>query len=750
MIGKPSINKIAMGLVSITLLVSSFGCTRKEESGSNHLSQQFDEPLQDVKNNELNIDISSNTPISEENYQPDKSLSTNWEDYKGDLETFVYGLIIDQLKHRYDVFPASTTLSTGEDVYGIAYTDYEKCYANETNQLFESGFLPFAGENEIPDDDFNEGLLLNNLDYTDSETSFLMKYGSNPFTEHCVVYGKYVQYGVDKYGRIFYDATDYERGKCDESLGSLFSYDNGGYVFDTEVGNYVNVTGSSLYGQIDYDELQKEINRILETQDNNFSNISIETCAYYAQEAVISYLLSHQEETFLGYNAKELIKLAKELNPLECYRITNEGISVQQLIHDGGASGATRWIVGTCCVMSIAVSCLGSVVVSQCPFLSSVTGATAGISIELFMQVVCSGEPIDKVDWNKVLVAAIAGAASGYISPYVLAKYNGLAYFAMDSIIDGFVGGFERAVIAWMDGEEGFEVIKAFGKGFALGSILSASFKAAGNVAEFAARKLGPGVQKLSKSVFPKLTAKISVFTGEMGKKLYKLKDYADSSVFHSEYISRKISEKQLQKIINNGSIDLADEAFKQLSSEDIYDNSGRSISKDVLRDLFDEADDNITIAYFKKGDEIVEIVKKNGMVGIVFDNSKYQTVSIPGGLTKNRDKNFNEAAKVLIDEWKADASKIPDSIASMMKETGNTIDDVTPEQLVKLIQKSDMVIHENIDMLTITLAPRELHKLISHMGGVGLAKFLKCHMGMEFFEQLVSFAATGGVQYAN
>ena len=56
---------------------------------------------------------------------------------------------------------------------------------------------------------------------------------------------------------------------------------------------------------------------------------------------------------------------------------------------------------------------------------------------------------------------------------------------------------------------------------------------------------------------------------------------------------------------------------------------------------------------------------------------------------------------------------------------------------------------HENIDKLTITLVPRAIHEEIKHMGGVGLAKFLKNNLGVEFFERFVSAAATGTVQAA-
>ena len=40
-------------------------------------------------------------------------LSSNWEDYVGDYETFGYGLLANELKYAYDVFSAYVQLENG-------------------------------------------------------------------------------------------------------------------------------------------------------------------------------------------------------------------------------------------------------------------------------------------------------------------------------------------------------------------------------------------------------------------------------------------------------------------------------------------------------------------------------------------------------------------------------------------------------------------------------------------------------------
>ena len=62
--------------------------------------------------------------------------------------------------------------------------------------------------------------------------------------------------------------------------------------------------------------------------------------------------------------------------------------------------------------------------------------------------------------------------------------------------------------------------------------------------------------------------------------------------------------------------------------------------------------------------------------------------------------------------------------------------------------RSNGFVLHENIDMRTVTLVTRELHDTMeggfSHMGGVALAKYVKAHMGSAYFERLMAAAASG------
>lgn len=273
-------------------------------------------------------------------------------------------------------------------------------------------------------------------------------------------------------------------------------------------------------------------------------------------------------------------------------------------------------------------------------------------------------------------------------------------------------------------------------------------------------------VSKLAKSMFPKLEGKISNFSKVASSKLYGLKKRADSSVFHSKYIAKKFAHRAVNRLTKNAASELKDKSFKYLKADGIFNNDGKSITKEALEDIFDTANDNTTIGYYIINGETISIKKQNGMVGIGFDESKYQTVKLANGLKNQgginaekrvfRRENFVEAAKEYKKIWVNEPDLIPESIAIALKKQGLDIESATPDDLVDIIQDTSTgwVMHENIDMETITLVVRSVHDSarggITHMGGFGLVGYLKIHMETEFFDRFVSAAATSVVQAIN
>ena len=694
-------------------------------------------------------------------------ISTDWHDYVGDLETFVYGLLITKLEYIYDIFPAYVQLSSGYYVYGLAYTDYSECYTNddETKVYFTSGFLPFAGELEIPQEDFDTGLYLNNLEYQDEETFFVWKYKSEQFLEHCVVYGTYLQYGVDIYGYITYNAIPFDREKCDTSLGSLYSYDESRYLYDVDFGEYIPISGITLSETFDYKEFEKEVNAFIEEQNANWVSYDVQTVAYNSQEAVEAYLLSLQEETFLGCSVEQLIEATKDLDPLQCFRVTPEGLSIIDLeeMPPEGPSALAKWLVGSACSIVIGVGIVGSMVFSACPPLSSIAGAVTGAAIETFMQVIIENKNLGDIQWTKVGVAAVSGAVSGLLGPY-LQTLNGVSYFFVDSVVDGLIGATEQAVFAMMDGADGEEILARFGKGFVLGAGFSAAFKVAGKLLSMVGQGLSAAAQAIANKLPAKLTKSLSKFAkpfkefgNAIGDAFNKLKQKADSSIFHSEFISKKMMSKTLATLTKVEKDELFDLSIGRgvMSADRIVDVNGNNFSKATLKEAWSNAKNGDILGYINEGGARIPVHKFNETISI-YPKDLYPTVSLSKkqynkySINDIRKENLDEARELFREYFYKNSGKIPETLINEIKlrytdsDVVEALKTMTPTSLKKVFEASG-ALHENLDG-TVTFMPKEIHSKIGHMGGAALEYWVRQHMGKIYFETFVSAAASGAV----
>lgn len=688
-------------------------------------------------------------------------ISTNWEDYIGDIETLVYGLMVNELKMSYDVFPASVFLADGTEISGIGFTDYSEGYENEEEEecYFAAGFIPYKGEFDIPDADFENGLFIYDVSYNTDKSNLIMQYKSDKYIEHCVAYNQYIKYGIDENGQLFYENEDFDKKICDESLGDLYSYDESRFVLRTEFGNYSYISGTSLTNLMDYDKLEKEINDIIKNQDKNMVSIETETYVTIAKERVEAYFMNLQTESFMGYDPLYLAELASEIDDDECIRILNEGFTIIDKNYGQEASTLVRFLVGAACIVTAVVGMVCSVAFMAAPGLSALTGAITGTAIELFVQISVSGTSLGNVEWGKVALAAATGAICGFMGPYIFANTSGIGYFFADSCMDGIVGGLEKGVSAWLDGESGMEIVKSIGYGAALGFGLSAGFKlvgeglgaAAGKFREFAKKH---DIEDLGEKLFPTLTKNVSKLKNFINDKIIYLKEIADKSIFHNKYLAEKITIKQVKKLLENPDYELLDKSINELTVKNPMldlDDSNIVIPKDdFFKQLARSAPDDSVLAQINIDGEIIYVIKKNNIVGIVFDKSVYQTVDIPGGLLADRPKNFENAAKELKDNWLKNPDSIPESIKNDILEWGKNsgdIDDIlenlTPKRLATLIQNNkEWVLHENIDLISVTLVKRVLHDKgiggAAHTGGFALAKYLKEHIAEEFYDRFL------------
>ena len=660
-------------------------------------------------------------------------MSDNWEDYIGFLDVFVYGLIATDLGNHFDVFPAEVDLSDGREVYGIAYTDYAECYTDEEGKdgFASAGFLSCIGDDAITQEEFDAGLEIENLEVPDESFSYLLAYRSEPFTSHCVVYGQYLIYGIDDEGSIFYKNQPYKKEECDESLGALYSYDESRFLYDPNVGNFLPVTGDSLTEKVDFAALEKEINDVLAEQDKNFVTVDKDQCIAISQKAVKSYLLSLQEETFLGYDVKSLVELAEELDPRECFRITDEGfivLTAEPVFRE--ASALMKWLVGASTGVVFIVAGVGAMAAKTCPLISASFGAIAGTAVEIFMQVVVENADIRDINWDTVSLAAVTGAISGFLYPYVGA-FDKFSYKAIDSLLDATLGGAERVLRAKLNGADWEASLNQFGTGFVIALGLSVGVKALAKVVGGAASKIPSGRPKTAQ------TGVLSKLRGSISNKLTALQKKFDASIFHSENLARKHILGQI------------DTSVKALSGS-FSDMEGNALTKSDLAKLAQKAENGAQIGEVIINGETRPLVKWNNTVTADFTEDAIEIIQLgKGKLVNKRYTNYNNAAEELIRKYQKDPGSMPKAIRELLSEAGYDIGDISKTKFVEIIQKSDYVFHECADMTTVMIINRAVHEQFRHAGGYSVAKAFEIATGKYSFTKLSSVATLGGVSFS-
>ncbi len=771
---------IFMSLLLCVLVIT--GCTNKAEEITPAVNQNEIQEDISVSRNESGERISNEeiaNLITEEiqNFTEDFSLdadsvleegekvekvdiSDDWNDYIGDIDTFVYGLILNQYQLVYDTFNAMIVLPDGSEIYGIAYTDYDTYFESDDNTgFFSAGFLGLIGEESLSKEYENEGLEIINLDYDDPDCKFVYAYDCDDYMEHCVIWNHYLQYGV-KSGTITYDCTEFDKDKCDERIGALYSYDEERYLYDPDVGEFFYVKGVSLSDPIDFEELEAKVNRILEDQDKYFADADVESAVYIAQEALQSYWLSMQEETFMGYNVSDLIEASKNLDPMGCIQLTPDGticINASETIPENSPTEFTKWMTGICCGL-VVVGCVA--VDIFIPALVPLSGAIMSSAIEVFTEVVMQNNQIQNVNWAKVGVAAVSGALIAWACPAVASSATSKAVsilgktfsqgatttisticgYAVLAFSNGLVAGSTNAAFAYFDGQDSDDILDAFVLGAVVGgamTIAASVMAEAGSAAMNAFNKAHPN------NWLAKAGDKVSTFIGEhqVHLKNAKLEDVlvpksihqAAESAWEELYANERplFMERidQLPADDNSNGLRLVDKKNNPIKKSDVYTNKG-----DCRIDLSECKDENVIKAINAKGGgDYTYLEVDNGVVDMgKFSDGKF----VPrDGITSNREVNMNNYYKDLAEN----NNKIPDTIMSQMKDAG--VDSKSATQVEEFI-KTKWTLHET-ESGYVEFVDKYVHGVVGHYGGVARAKALnKVIVVQNYFKQLSTSSA--------
>ena len=674
--------------------------------------------------------------------------TSGWEEYVGDLDAFVYGLIVKQYELFYDVFNATMVLPDATEIYGIAYSDYEGGFETEDGKLcyFPAGFIPMIGEEAIPSDLPDEGIEIIDAEYDNPESSFVYAYKTEPFMQHCVIWDKYLQYGIDEEGLIKYEYSPYRRGSCNEELGALYSYDEGRLVFNPNLGEYVSVNGISLNEEINFEDLEAEINRILKEQDGNFWTENIETSVYESHEAVVSYLLSLQEERFFGYDVKELASLTEQIDPMECIRITPDGMVMVEVEPDfwEDSNSLAKWITGTCCAITIA-GCIAIDIFI--PILSPVSGAIMGTASEVFMQVVINGQALSDVNWKKVGIAAASGAIMAWACPMLGSATSGGAVKVFGKVIKNektleFIGKTAGYVALSMSNSV-VTGLSTYGMALEDGASKDDAFNAALEGAKIAA------VCTLGSSIISEATSPIIEKITEAHPNNWFIKASESAGTFIRNHQIRPFKNTAIERMLVPKSIHQATKAaIESLDAEDgqflkavkamirdgapgfkKVDANGKVLTKAELRknggncilQITDECDEEILKVFNEHG--VKELPVKKGIP----DFKEISEYSFKANISANRSTNMKAFKKELATRFSSNPSEMPERLQEAVK-TLKVIDSLdgialNASDIEKALSSANLTLHEGTDGM-VHILDKTVHETIRHSGGVSLAKF--------------------------
>lgn len=736
---------ISLSIV-IALVLSTFsGCYNSDETNSSSYSSST--VTTDMTTKQIADTITSALREDAEEQKEAVKISFDPNDYAGDIDAFVYGLIVSEYELCYNVFSAAAELPDGEMVYGIAYTDYAERYDSDDGMIFfPAGFISLIGEPTIPDNALDNGLEIIDLESENPEYGFVLAYDTEPYTEHCVIWDQYLQYGVDDNGQIVYKAVHDGDDVYDESIGSLYSYDKGEYILNYEVGEYKPLTGESLSGQLNYEDIEAEMNRLIEEQNKHFSDVEIETIVAEAPEYLESALLSMQTETFMGYQVSELIELAKTIDANECITITPDGIVIDIKNEIPKSPNAlTKWMVGISCGILV----IGSVAVDMLiPAARPLSGAISGAATDVFFQVLYENQTLDNVNWGKVAVSAVSGAAVAWLCPLgakaatdkiagaigkktievcgqkiateTLAKLGGYGVLTCSNAL---VAGVTNAAYAKIDNKSDKETLDAFLSGAAIG----AAFTVVGSVLSEAPNVID---KKWPNSWLNKATTSLSSQAEKastfIGDHQIHLKNQALEDILSPASINA--TARNAIKIIEENEFNTELLKFEKLKLDQLpADTNSNFYYTDIKGNILTKKDlmDNgingcIRIdagkcesELLKYSDNVFNVVEGDLDFG---DASLYSFYSNEP-ITCSRKFNYTNYDDQLIMELKNNRSELPDKLMNVLDdiETNNT-------SATKALSKAKITYHERMNG-EIQLVETALHSKLGHSGGVAQAK---------------------------
>jgi hypothetical protein len=403
-----------------------------------------------------------------------------------DRESFLTAVImLDLYDLGYDVFPTRIRTKSVE-IWGLGYTDYMEtfeyeCAQNSSSIYFGAGFVSLPNQPILSSSDIKEGLFLDdfsnevNADET-PEYGFLLSFTESYGSIAYVVDGELVIYDIEETHINFEVYTPNEStiisqyASCKaqgKEFDTVYSYDDGRNIFDSNIGDAYNVSATSLNTLLDPVFAKSEYERYVAEQTTNGFTVDTLNYVYISYAALESYLLSQQDESLLGIDVQEFYEMERSIGANEYYTVDASG-NLTKLSFPLEKEDKATWMdrlagaalaIGTMCVGVIIVAAISvfscGAATAAAPYIVS---SFIGAGMEIFMQTVVQGIKIQDLNWLRVGIAAVSGA---------LAAIPGIGWFGA-----GMLQGTTQASLTLADGGDLKEALISFGIGFATGVVI--------------------------------------------------------------------------------------------------------------------------------------------------------------------------------------------------------------------------------------------------------------------------------------
>ncbi len=239
-------------------------------------------------------------------------------DENAEIYSMVFSAVQVDLKNAGFEVSAGVAQSEYEDGYsalGLYYVDRDVNLFS-SNQIMSCGFVEIVDDEDDYYDAFrsNELIYVIDTDTIEGQTSqeddlfYVYSYNyENIHSYHFIYQNKYITYYQESEMRVKYTVQDNVKENYDLLLGSLYNYDTDRYVYDDSIfDEYQTHSGMSLFSEEDYTALELLMKEQVAAQEQAGYYVEELTIVYISPEAIQTYLLSDEEETFFGYSVSAL------------------------------------------------------------------------------------------------------------------------------------------------------------------------------------------------------------------------------------------------------------------------------------------------------------------------------------------------------------------------------------------------------------------------------------------------------------